>query len=267
MSEPRHHVSIPPCESQRLLTHRQYNFIFFDCDNTITLSEYLAMETTAGLVNEILEKYGKSDRYTKETLIAKFVGYSFRKMLPEICQEHDIHMSKEELLYYANVEEEHVITTFKVRGQPCAGALEVIEHLHKAGEHKLAVVSSSALGRIKAQIETTGAAKYFEKDCVFSAQDSMSVPKSKPDPAIYIHAMEKLGAKPHECLAIEDSVSGCQAAIRANIHTIGYIGAYETEGPRRVMKDTLKRAGCCVIMREWKDWDETFHQMLSLDCA
>lgn len=23
------------------------------------------------------------------------------------------------------------------------------------------------------------------------------------------------------------------------------------------MKDTLKRAGCCVNMREWKDWDKT----------
>ncbi|KAJ9638540.1 hypothetical protein H2204_004311 [Knufia peltigerae] len=250
MSEPRH----------------GYKFIFFDCDNTITLSEYLTMDTTAELVNEILEEYGKSERYTKETLIAKYLGYSFRKMLPEICQEHGIQMSKGGLLYYGNVEEEHVITTFRARGQPCAGALEVIQALYNRGEYTLAVVSSSALGRIKAQIETIGAAKYFEEYCIFSAQNSMSAPKSKPDPSIYIHAMEKLGAKPHECLAIEDSVSGCQAAIRANIPTIGYVGAYKTEGPKEVMKETLKRAGCCVVMREWKDWDDTFRLMLDLDC-
>ncbi|KIW16709.1 hypothetical protein PV08_03898 [Exophiala spinifera] len=244
-----------------------YKFIFFDCDNTITLSEYLAMETVSGLVNDILERNGKPERYTKETLIAKFVGYSFRKMLPEICQEHGIQLSTELLQYYASVEEERVIATFGARGQSCAGALKIIENLYEGGEYKLAIVSSSTLSRVQAQIEITGAAKYFEEDCVFSAQNSMSSPSSKPDPAIYIHAMEKLGAKPHECLAIEDSITGCRAAIRANIATIGYVGSYETGGHREFMKNTLKRAGCCVIMREWEDWDRVFQRMLEMECA
>lgn len=43
----------------------------------------------------------------------------------------------------------------------------------------------------------------------------------KPDPAIYLHAAERLGCKPTDCLAIEDSAHGIEAAQRAGMFCIG----------------------------------------------
>ncbi len=44
--------------------------------------------------------------------------------------------------------------------------------------------------------------------------------KAKPDPALFLHAAEKLGAKPEECVVFEDSVYGFQAAKAAGMKCI-----------------------------------------------
>lgn len=43
----------------------------------------------------------------------------------------------------------------------------------------------------------------------------------KPDPAVYLHAIEKLGLEPQDCIAIEDSKHGVTAAKRAGMYCIG----------------------------------------------
>ena len=41
--------------------------------------------------------------------------------------------------------------------------------------------------------------------------------KAKPDPAVFLHAAEKLNVKPSECLVFEDSISGFKAAKKAGM--------------------------------------------------
>lgn len=43
----------------------------------------------------------------------------------------------------------------------------------------------------------------------------------KPDPAIYLHAAQKLDCKPEECIAIEDSAHGVAAAKSAGMYCLG----------------------------------------------
>lgn len=45
--------------------------------------------------------------------------------------------------------------------------------------------------------------------------------KGKPDPAIYLHAAAQLAIDPQECIAIEDSAHGINAARAANMFCIG----------------------------------------------
>ena len=47
-----------------------------------------------------------------------------------------------------------------------------------------------------------------------------NVSKKKPDPEVYLKAMEIANATPNECLVIEDSLSGVQAAKAANIDVV-----------------------------------------------
>lgn len=44
----------------------------------------------------------------------------------------------------------------------------------------------------------------------------------KPNPAMYLHAAKQLGIDPSECIAVEDSAHGVQAAIDAGLFCIGF---------------------------------------------
>ncbi len=76
---------------------------------------------------------------------------------------------------------------------------------------------------------------------IFSAEQ---VRNPKPHPDVYIHALEQLGLKPHEALAVEDSPTGVKAAKGAGLFTVGFLGAAHVhDGHER----ELKAAGADII--------------------
>lgn len=228
--------------------------LLFDCDNTLVLSEELAFEACADLANEILESKGLPERYTGPQLLSEFVGQNFRGMMVSLKAKYKYEMAPEELEKYVSKEEDKVIAKLKAALRPCVGVDEILARLEKEGKYKLSVVSSSALRRVRASIEKVGQDKYFDKDHVFSAATSLPTPTSKPDPAIYIHAMKVLNKTPEECVAVEDSKSGATAAFRAKIKTIGYTGSYEPAEEEK-MRKVLEDAGCVVVMKDWSEFD------------
>jgi beta-phosphoglucomutase-like phosphatase (HAD superfamily) len=137
-----------------------------------------------------------------------------------------------------------------------------LEKLVKSNKFQLAVVSSSALRRVRASIEKVGQDKYFNPDHVFSAATSLPQPTSKPNPAIYLHALKVLGKTAEECVAVEDSKSGATAAFRANIKTIGYTGSYEPEKEAE-MRKVLQDAGCVVIMSHWNEFEGALQKIVN----
>jgi len=52
------------------------------------------------------------------------------------------------------------------------------------------------------------------------------VSKKKPDPAIYLLALEKTGLKPEECIVVEDSRNGVLAAKAAGMHVVATTNFY-----------------------------------------
>lgn len=168
---------------------------------------------------------------------------------------YEYQISDAELEQYAGMEDDRVIAKIKESLLPCDGVDAELESLSQEQHYHLAVVSSSALRRVLASLNKVGHDKYFKEHEVFSAADSLPIPTSKPDPAVYLHAMQALGKSAEECVAIEDSRSGATAARAASIRTIGYTGCYEGEEQRR-MHQVLEDAGCMVIMKDWKEFRE-----------
>ena len=78
-----------------------------------------------------------------------------------------------------------------------------------------AVSSSSSLEVVVKMIENLEFSKYF--DAVISGANLKS---SKPDPTIFIRTALTLGVEPRECLVIEDSPHGVEAAKRAGMRCI-----------------------------------------------
>lgn len=224
--------------------------LLLDCDNTLVLSEHLAFAACAELANTILQKNNINVTYTGPSLLIEFVGQNFRGMLLNLCQKHNLEISADELETYVASEEDAVIAMLNAALEPCVGVHDAMKLVD--GKYELAVVSSSALRRVNASLVKTDLQGYFG-DRVFSAATSLPKPTSKPDPAIYNFALEKLGKKAEECVAVEDSKSGTLSAVRAGIPVVGYVGSYE-EAEREKMTNLLKETGAKVVIDHWRDF-------------
>lgn len=174
-------------------------------------------------------------------------------MLTSLQKMHAIEINPDDMEKYVLREEDAVIAKLKAALKPCPGVDDQLEKLAASGKYKMAVVSSSALRRVKASIEKVGQDKYFPGNVVFSAATSLPKPTSKPDPAIYLHALEVLGKKAEESVAIEDSKSGTLSGTRAGIKVIGYVGPY-TPDRQPEMEQVLRDAGAVVIMKDWSEF-------------
>ncbi|TAQ89650.1 hypothetical protein B7494_g2004 [Chlorociboria aeruginascens] len=236
--------------------------ILFDCDNTLVLSEHLAFEACADLVNEILASRNILDQFNGPQLQEDFVGQSFQDMMKSLKSQYKYkyQINDDELDNFASKEDDRVIAKLEEKLTPCAGVHAELEKLLEDGSYHLSVVSGSTLRRIGASIEKVRFGKYFRQNMIFSATNSLPKPISKPDPAIYLHALKVLKKSPGECMAIEDSRSGAIAAIHAGIKTVGYIGCYKEEEQVK-MKRILVDSGCVVTMDHWKDFQTCLAQI------
>lgn len=157
---------------------------------------------------------------------------------------------------YVSRELETVIKGLEERGEPCVGSIEMLQQVYDSKKYGMAVVSSSALPRVRASIKKVGQDKFFPYEHVYSAATSLPKPTSKPDPAIYIHACKQIGMKPSECVAVEDSKSGATAAMNAGIPLIGYVGAYQPAEQEETAQMLREKCGAITIMYDWSEfWD------------
>ncbi|PGH29294.1 hypothetical protein GX50_07956 [[Emmonsia] crescens] len=230
--------------------------LLFDCDNTLVLSEELAFEACADIANEILEKHGLPNRYTGSQLIGDFVGQNFRGMMVALQAKFNFNLSQDELESYVKEEENRVIAKLEAKAQPCEGATEELIKLSASKKYDMAVVSSSALRRVRASIKKVDQERFFNPDHVFSAATSLPVPTTKPDPAIYLHSLEVLKKTPSECVAVEDSKSGTLSAIRSEIPVIAYVGCYDGKEKQEEVAKALLGLGAKVVMRHWSEFEK-----------
>jgi HAD superfamily hydrolase (TIGR01509 family) len=105
--------------------------------------------------------------------------------------------------------------TDRIRRTPLliSGVAPVLAALH--GRFRMGVVTSSRQDHFEAIHENTGLLQYF--DFILTASD---VARVKPDPELYIKAVERAGLPASECLAIEDSERGLRAARLAGVPCI-----------------------------------------------
>ncbi len=85
----------------------------------------------------------------------------------------------------------------------------------KASGYQMAVCSNSVKQSIEAMLQRAELLQYF--DFFLSNQD---VSKTKPDPEIYLKAMQRLSVRPDECLVVEDNHNGIKAARAAGAHLL-----------------------------------------------
>lgn len=94
------------------------------------------------------------------------------------------------------------------------GAEFLLSYLKENG-FKVALATATPFDRAKTYLEKLDLFKYFDKIVC-----SSMVKNGKPEPDIYLFAAERLGLKPQECIALEDSQNGIKSASLAGCKTV-----------------------------------------------
>ena len=92
---------------------------------------------------------------------------------------------------------------------PKPGIYELLDVLQEKGIAS-AITSSSPMENIHRHLSANDLLHRFDQLC-----SGYQVPNGKPAPDIYLYGAARLGLKPEECLALEDSPAGILSAYRA----------------------------------------------------
>ncbi len=220
-----------------------------DADGNLFPSEEPAFEASVVVTNQFLAEHSVNRRYGAEELRLATTGMSYRKILLALAQQHHIGLTADSVEEWVSVEKEAVTQHLAAVLRPDREVLGPLAEL--ALNFGLAAVSSSADSRIEACFEVTGMATHFPAARRFSAEDSLPVPISKPDPAIYRYAGERLGIGPAEGLAIEDSVTGATSAVAAGFPTIGNL-QFVQHDERPARRAALEEVGVAAVVTSWR---------------
>lgn len=129
-------------------------------------------------------------------------------------------------------------------------AIPGIEALLAALPARRCVASNSHLDRVRQALSLTRLLPLFDPH-IFSASQ---VARGKPAPDLFLFAAQRLGAAPEECLVVEDSAVGVQAAVAAGMPVVGFCGGGHCLADHA---ERLIAAGCSRVFARMPDL-ETF---------
>ncbi|AVA24028.1 HAD family hydrolase [Rhizobium sp. NXC24] len=189
-----------------MTSYKTPKLLIFDCDGVLIDSEIIA---TAVHI-EVLAAHGY--KIAAETYNRRFTGMTDRQTYSIIEAESGLRLP----------EGHHEYVTAEI-GRRYASDLKAISGVNQvldAINVARCVASSSNLKELHFALKLTDLYDYFSPN-VFSASQ---VSRGKPAPDLFLFASERMNASPDNCLVIEDSVAGVQAAVAAKMRVIGFVG-------------------------------------------
>jgi HAD superfamily hydrolase (TIGR01509 family) len=235
------------------LSLRSVTTLLLDADGNLFPSEEPAFVASAAVVNRVMEQLGSPRRFEPEELRAAATGQTFRIMISGLAADAGATLGAEELEGWV-AEEKRAVSAHL--GRTLAPDPEVTGVLSRLAHRlTLAAVSSSALSRLDACFTVTGLAALIPAERRFSAEDSLPQPTSKPDPAVYRLAGERLAVSAAQGLAIEDSATGARSAVAAGFLTIGNL-RFVAPAEREQRTGELIDAGVCAVISSWTQLEE-----------
>ena len=148
-------------------------------------------------------------------MYASFTGNSTRNIFQKLKAQFNLQEDVEDLI----LRKRHLFNeAFDLKEDLYLidGVEELIKDLHANGM-QLVVASSASKVTINRVFTRFNLHQYFTH--IVSGED---FPKSKPHPAIFEHAASLSIASKENCIVIEDSTNGIQAAVSAGIFCVGY---------------------------------------------
>ena len=182
--------------------------IIFDCDGVLVDSELIAHQ----VMLDALKPLGCT--LTIEESIREFTGVNQQKSQQILAEKYGLNLPEN----FWEVLQRLVIEAFEK--ELVALNQAVLTRLSQKNV-SFCVASSSQRQRVLQSLTITNQLSFFDPKSIFTSQQ---VKHGKPAPDLFLLAASKMGYAPQECVVIEDSVAGIQAALVAKMDVIGFLG-------------------------------------------
>ncbi|MEO3946296.1 HAD family hydrolase [Gorillibacterium sp. CAU 1737] len=179
--------------------------IIFDFDGTI-------IDTETAWYIAFRDSYKAHGVDLSVELYSGCIGTSLHTFNPytHLNTHHNLSVDSDELRKAVRARHTELMKEEQLR----PGVREYLKQAREAGL-KLGLASSSDREWVERHLKQLGLYEFF--DCIRTAND---VDQVKPDPALYLKALEGLGVTAKEAVAIEDSPNGMRAAVAAGIDCV-----------------------------------------------
>lgn len=211
------------CSQERALCYvrvlrtlgKMQKLIIFDCDGVLVDSEVIHNKQTL----DLLAEYGHE--MTEQEGFSLFTGMSTDLVHQYMKDKLDVHIPMER--WDALLEPEAVMPAFEVELKSLMKS--TLQLLHDR-QIPRCVGSNSQLDMIHHKLLFTNQKQFFHDDHIFSA-DHVEHPKPAPD--LFLFAANQMGFLPDNCIVVEDSATGIEAALAAKIPVIAFLGGSHTK--------------------------------------
>ena len=182
----------------------KYKCIIFDCDGVLVDSEEISIGTLVSMAK--LHGAIIDENYAHQLFLGKSL---------EFCFNYIAELANKKLP--DTFEEEFRTGTFEAFKKNLKAVKGIHELLAKINV-PIAVASNGPADKIRLNLTTTKLIDKFE-GAIFSAYDINSW---KPNPKLYLHAAKTMGFDVKDCVVIEDSPAGVQAALAGGFDVFGF---------------------------------------------
>ncbi len=183
------------------------SLVIFDCDGVLVDTEKFYVE----LLLEFSAPYCLGLDLTDAMRL--FCGVTLKRCM-EIIET--LSASKLPDDFFAQFRDE-----FARRIEHCIVPIEGIKETLEQITIPICVASNSSMKSLDQMLKLVGLYDYFSER-IFSAYD---LQKWKPEPDLFLKAAAAMGTDPRNCLVIEDSLVGVQAAQAAGMKVFAYAGS------------------------------------------
>ncbi len=175
--------------------------IIFDMDGVLIDAQewhYEALNRALGLFGYSISRYDH---------LVVYDGLPTRKKLDMLTLERGLPSGLHEFIN--DMKQQFTIESVQQNCRPQFHLEYALSRLASEG-YRLAVASNSVNQTIELMLGQANLLQYFD---FFLSNEDVSRPK--PDPEIYVTAIQRLGLTPSECLVVEDNAHGIKAARRS----------------------------------------------------
>lgn len=175
--------------------------VIFDLDGLLADTEIISLK----VYQELLRDFGIP--FTEETYSRDYSGHREEENVQRFLDTYDLPWNFDQTLAKVYELEAQGVNLKK-------GAKNLLTYLQKEGV-PIVLATSSVESRARMILDSNGILSLF--DHLVFAKD---VKRSKPYPDIFLKACSDLNVLPENCLVLEDSEAGIEAASRAGIPVI-----------------------------------------------